>query len=169
MGFGRKTPEQSALLLGPSQGAHAVTMACHRGRWPWSPGWGGRAGVSPAGSLASSLPTVPASRPTLTEKGVILCVLDGRESTYMIWNSIPQKFVSSSYLFTYSIIYLHLYGLIAVCLFFLRFYLFIPERHRERGRDPGRGRSRVHAGSPMRNSIPGLRGHALSHRQTLYR
>ena len=33
--------------------------------------------------------------------------------------------------------------------FFLRFYLFIHEKHREGGRDIGRGRSRVHAGSPM--------------------
>ena len=40
---------------------------------------------------------------------------------------------------------------------FLRFYLFIYERHRERGRDIGRGRSRLHAGSPMRDSIPGPR------------
>ncbi|CAD7689929.1 unnamed protein product [Nyctereutes procyonoides] len=36
-------------------------------------------------------------------------------------------------------------------LFFLIFYLFIHERHREKetGRDIGRGRSRLHAGSPM--------------------
>ena len=32
---------------------------------------------------------------------------------------------------------------------FLRFYLFTHERHTERGRDIGRGRSRLHAGSPM--------------------
>ena len=32
---------------------------------------------------------------------------------------------------------------------FLRFYLFIHERHTERGRDIGRGRSRLHEGSPM--------------------
>ena len=37
---------------------------------------------------------------------------------------------------------------------FLRFYLYIYERHRERGRDTGGGRSRLHAGSPMRDSIP---------------
>uniref|UniRef100_A0A8C0MV96 Serine/threonine-protein kinase OSR1 n=1 Tax=Canis lupus familiaris TaxID=9615 RepID=A0A8C0MV96_CANLF len=53
--------------------------------------------------------------------------------------------------------------------FFLRFYLFIHERHRERGRDIGRERSRIHAGSPMWNSIPGLQDHALSQRQTLNR
>ena len=54
-------------------------------------------------------------------------------------------------------------------LIFLRFYLFIHERHRERvgdgvGRDTGRGRSRVHAGSQMWDSILGLQDHALSQR-----
>ena len=47
---------------------------------------------------------------------------------------------------------------------FLRFYLFIHERHRER--DIGRGRSRFPVGTPMRDSIPGPRNH-LSQRQTL--
>ena len=42
--------------------------------------------------------------------------------------------------------------------FFLRFYLLIHERHTERGRDTGRGRSRLAAGSPMRDSIPGPQG-----------
>ena len=49
-------------------------------------------------------------------------------------------------------------------LIFLRFYLFI--RDRKRGRDTGRGRSRLHAGSPMWDSILGLRGHILSQRHT---
>ena len=40
--------------------------------------------------------------------------------------------------------------------FFKRFYLFFHERHRERGKDTGRGRSRLHAGSPR------SQGHALS-------
>ena len=44
-------------------------------------------------------------------------------------------------------------------MFFLRFYLFIHERHkkreRERGRDTGRGRSRLHAGSPTWDLILG--------------
>ena len=44
---------------------------------------------------------------------------------------------------------------------FLRFYLFIHERHRERGRDTGRGRSRLHAGNPTRNLNPGLQDHTL--------
>ena len=46
-------------------------------------------------------------------------------------------------------------------IFFLRFYLFIHNRQRERGRDTGRGRSRLHAGSPMWDSIPGLQDHTL--------
>ena len=42
--------------------------------------------------------------------------------------------------------------------FFFKIYLFIYDRHRERerSRDTGGGRSRLHAGSPMRDSIPGL-------------
>ena len=39
--------------------------------------------------------------------------------------------------------------------------LFIHERHTERGRDTGRERSRLHAGSPMWDLIPGLQDHAL--------
>ena len=38
-------------------------------------------------------------------------------------------------------------------------------RHRERGRDTGGGRSWLHAGSPMWDSIPGLQDHALGWRQ----
>ena len=56
-----------------------------------------------------------------------------------------------------------------VLFFFLRFYLFIHERHQERGRDTGRGRSRLHAGSPMWDSIPELRNLALSQRQMINR
>ena len=40
-------------------------------------------------------------------------------------------------------------------------------RDRERGPDTGRGRSRLHAGSPMRDAIPGPRDHDLSRRQML--
>ena len=39
----------------------------------------------------------------------------------------------------------------------------------ERGRDPGRGRSRLPAGSSMQDSIPGPQGHAPSRRQALNR
>ena len=41
------------------------------------------------------------------------------------------------------------------------------ERYIERGREIGRGRSRLPTGSPMRDSIPGPQDHALSRRQTL--
>ena len=40
-------------------------------------------------------------------------------------------------------------------------------RERESERDTGRGRSRLHAGSPMQDSTPGPRGHGLGQRQTL--
>ena len=39
------------------------------------------------------------------------------------------------------------------------------ERCRERGRDTGRGRSRLHAGSPTWDSILGLQDQALGQRQ----
>ena len=42
------------------------------------------------------------------------------------------------------------------------FYLFIHEGHTERGRDIGRGRTRLHAGSLMWDSIPALWDHTLS-------
>ena len=41
-------------------------------------------------------------------------------------------------------------------------YLFMRDTERERGRDTGRGRSRLHAGSPMQDSLLGLQDHALS-------
>ena len=41
------------------------------------------------------------------------------------------------------------------------------DTHRERGRDTGRGRSRLHAGSPMQDLILGLQDHALGRRQML--
>ena len=47
--------------------------------------------------------------------------------------------------------------------FFLRFYLF--RRDIQRGRDTDRGRSRLHAGSPMWDSIPGLQDHTPGCRQ----
>ena len=49
---------------------------------------------------------------------------------------------------------------ILVFIFFKIFiYPFI--RDTERGRNTGRGRSRLYAGSPMQDLIPGLQGHAL--------
>ena len=56
---------------------------------------------------------------------------------------------------------------------FLRFYLFIHERHRERerererGKDTGRGRSRLPVRSLRQDLIPGPWVHAWSLRQTL--
>ena len=44
-------------------------------------------------------------------------------------------------------------------LFFLFFKDFIYSFMTERGRDTGRGRSRLHAGSPTWDSIPGLQDH----------
>ena len=45
-------------------------------------------------------------------------------------------------------------------------YLFMRD-NRARGRDTGRGRSRLPAGSPMWGSMPGPRDHDLSQRHTL--
>ena len=39
------------------------------------------------------------------------------------------------------------------------------DTERERGRDTGRGKSRLHAGSPTRDSIPDLQDRALGQRQ----
>ena len=47
------------------------------------------------------------------------------------------------------------------------FYLFIHERHRETGREIGRGGSRFPAGSLTWNLIPGPPDHSLSQRQML--
>nr|XP_055162229.1 translation initiation factor IF-2-like isoform X1 [Nyctereutes procyonoides] len=48
-------------------------------------------------------------------------------------------------------------------------YLFMRDTHthRERGRDAGRGRSRLHAGSPTWDSIPEPQDHAPSRREML--
>ena len=50
---------------------------------------------------------------------------------------------------------------------FSSFYLFIHDRHTERGRDIGRGRSRPPVGSPMRDSMPGPWNDDMSRRQML--
>ena len=47
------------------------------------------------------------------------------------------------------------------------FIYLIHERHREKGRDTGRGRSRLHAGSPMWDSNPGTQDHTLDQREAL--
>ena len=54
--------------------------------------------------------------------------------------------------------------------FFLKIlFIYLFMRHTEKGRDTGRGRSRLLAGSPMWNLIPGPQGHALGRRQMLTR
>ena len=52
-------------------------------------------------------------------------------------------------------------------IFFLKILFIFHERHTERGRDTGRGRSRLPEGSPIWDSIPGHQDHDLSQRQTL--
>ena len=47
-------------------------------------------------------------------------------------------------------------------IFFSKDFIYLFMRHTERGRDTDRGRSRLHAGSLTRDSIPGLQDHALS-------
>ena len=56
-----------------------------------------------------------------------------------------------------------------LCTYFKKNILFIHERHneRERGRKTGRGRSRLHAGTPTWDLIPGLQDQALGQRQAL--
>ena len=49
-------------------------------------------------------------------------------------------------------------------LSFLRFYLFIHERHTERGRNIGRGRGMLPVGSLIQDSIPGRWDHNLNQR-----
>ena len=44
-------------------------------------------------------------------------------------------------------------------IFLKKFYVFIHDRHRERGRDTGRRRSRLHEGSLTWDSILGLQDH----------
>ena len=46
-----------------------------------------------------------------------------------------------------------------IYIFFI--YLFMRDTERERGRDTGRGGSRLRAGSPIQDSIPGPQDQAL--------
>ena len=56
-----------------------------------------------------------------------------------------------------------------VVVFFFFKILFIHEKHTEteNGRDTGKERSRLHAGSQMWDLIPGLQDHILGQRQVL--
>ena len=51
---------------------------------------------------------------------------------------------------------------VIVWIFFSRFYLFIHDRQREKGRHTGRRRSRLPTRNLMKDSIPGPRDHNLS-------
>ena len=64
---------------------------------------------------------------------------------------------------------LHVNKLSSIIKCFFLIYLFMRDTHRERGRDTSRGRSRPHARSPMRDSIPGLQDQAPGQRQALNR
>ena len=61
-------------------------------------------------------------------------------------------------------IFLFIFYFLKILFFFFKdfIYLFVTHRQGERGRDIGRGRSRLHAGSLIWDSIPGLQNHALS-------
>ena len=57
---------------------------------------------------------------------------------------------------------------IFIFLFFKGFiYLFMTDTERKRGKDTGKGRSGLHAGNPMWNSILGHQDHALGLREAL--
>ena len=56
---------------------------------------------------------------------------------------------------------------IFIFIYFFKKILFTHKRHRKRGRDIGRGRSRLPVGSLMQDSIPGPQDHDLSQKQTL--
>ena len=62
-------------------------------------------------------------------------------------------------LFYFILFYLFYYFILLI--FLKRFYLFMRDTEKERRRDTGRGRSRLHAGSPTPDSIPGLQDHTL--------
>ena len=87
-----------------------------------------------------------------------LLILEGKLLCYLIYKimkagiKIFRKQNFDSFLNTFS-------------FFFLKI-LFIHERHREeRGRDTGRGRSGLHAGSLTWDSIQGLQDHTMGRRQ----
>ena len=75
----------------------------------------------------------------------------------------PEPLVAAVFLMWSDVKGQCLEGLTVCCkvlsFYFLKdFYLFIHETHRERGRDTGRGRSRLHAGSltPTRSWVSGI-------------
>ena len=79
------------------------------------------------------------------------------------WNRVECAF-PEKYMFPFfqDLLYLWFFG-----GFFERFYLFIHETHRERGRDTSGRRSRFLVGHMMQDSIPGPWDQNLSQKQTL--
>ena len=51
--------------------------------------------------------------------------------------------------------------------YFFKYFIYLFMRDTERGRDTGKGRSRLLAGSPKQDSTLGLQDHALGRRQML--
>ena len=51
--------------------------------------------------------------------------------------------------------------------YFFKYFIYLFMRDTQRGRDTDRGRSRLHAGSPIWDSIPGLQDRPLGQRQAL--
>ena len=106
------------------------------GQWPLAPGPG-----------SSELPSGPGGGSgTLLEETSIR--VEGTPRDFWIWPVLLSRGARGG-------------GQHEVSFFFFlkRFLKFIHERHRERGRDIGRGRSRFVTGSPMPDSIldPGIR------------
>ena len=89
---------------------------------------------------------------------------------YSIWNAAPQWlwFLSNNLHLLNNVISLperETFSTILLFFFSLKI-LFIYSWEIQRGRDMGRGRSRLHAGSPVQDSIPELQDHTLGRRQT---
>ena len=80
-------------------------------------------------------------------------------SDFCLWirdllNFVYLPFATTPYLYilliNFRLVYLdHCTYRFSEIVFFFKIYLFINERHRERGRDIGRGRIRLHVGSLM--------------------
>ena len=60
-----------------------------------------------------------------------------------------------------------------IFIYFFKDLIYLFKRdtkiEKERGRDTGKERSRLHSGSPMWDSIPGHQDHVLGLRQALHR
>ena len=76
-----------------------------------------------------------------------------------ILHALPPLYILGSFPINYLFIYLFTHLFIYLFVYFKRLciYLFMTDGERERGR----GRSRLHAGSPTWDSIPGLQDQTL--------